>query len=63
MSLIVTRPEGLYGPAKACSGLSGTEMARADAVIRKTTLESFGTVRSVQPTLVFALGFEGIARR
>ena len=31
-------------------------------MIRKTTIESFGPVRSVRPTLVFELGFEGIAR-
>jgi DNA ligase-1 len=48
--------------AKAYSGLSDAEMARVDAIIRKTTIESFGPVRSVKPTLVFELGFEGIAR-
>ena len=48
--------------AKAYSGLTDVEMARVDAVIRKTTIESFGPVRSVKPTLVFELGFEGIAR-
>ncbi len=48
--------------AKAYSGLTDKEMARVDAVIRKTTIESFGPVRSVKPTLVFELGFEGIAR-
>jgi DNA ligase-1 len=48
--------------AKAYSGLTDAEMARVDAVIRKTTIESFGPVRSVQPTLVFELGFEGIAK-
>lgn len=48
--------------AKAYSGLTDAEMARVDAVIRKTTVESFGPVRSVQPTLVFELGFEGIAK-
>ena len=48
--------------AKAYSGLTDAEMARVDAVIRKTTLESFGPVRSVKPTLVFELGFEGIAK-
>ncbi|MBT2326456.1 ATP-dependent DNA ligase [Variovorax paradoxus] len=48
--------------AKAYSGLTDAEMARVDAVIRKTTIESFGPVRSVTPTLVFELGFEGIAR-
>ena len=48
--------------AKAYSGLSNAEMAKVDAIIRATTLESFGPVRSVRPTLVFELGFEGIAR-
>jgi DNA ligase-1 len=48
--------------AKAYSGLTDEEMGRVDAVIRKTTVESFGPVRSVEPTLVFELGFEGIAR-
>jgi len=48
--------------AKAYSGLSDTEMARVDALIRRTTIESFGPVRSVTPTMVFELGFEGIAR-
>ncbi len=48
--------------AKAFSGLSDAEMTRVDAIIRQTTQESFGPVRSVRPTLVFELGFEGIAR-
>ena len=48
--------------AKAYSGLSDAEMARVDAIIRQTTIESFGPVRSVRPTLVFELGFEGISR-
>ncbi len=48
--------------AKAYSGLTDEEMRKVDAVIRKTTQESFGPVRSVTPTLVFELGFEGIAR-
>ncbi|MBC7547543.1 MAG: ATP-dependent DNA ligase [Polaromonas sp.] len=48
--------------AKAYSGLTDAEMSKVDAVVRKTTLESFGPVRSVTPTLVFELGFEGIAR-
>lgn len=47
--------------ARAYSGLSDAEMARVDAIIRATTIESFGPVRSVRPTLVFELGFEGIA--
>ena len=48
--------------AKAYSGLTDAEMRRVDAIIRTTTVESFGPVRSVTPTLVFELGFEGIAR-
>jgi hypothetical protein len=31
-------------------------------VIRGSTLEKFGPVRSVRPTLMFELGFEGINR-
>ena len=48
--------------AKAYSGLTDEEMKQVDAIIRKTTRESFGPVRSVIPTLVFELGFEGIAQ-
>jgi DNA ligase-1 len=47
--------------AKAYSGLSDAEMREMDAIIRKTTVETFGPVRSVKPTQVFELGFEGIA--
>ncbi|MBC8007091.1 MAG: ATP-dependent DNA ligase [Prolixibacteraceae bacterium] len=48
--------------AKAYSGLSDEEFRDVDAVIRRTTIEKFGPVRSVTPTLVFELGFEGIQR-
>ncbi len=47
--------------AKAYSGLTDEEMRQVDAIVRKTTVEKFGPVRSVTPTLVFELGFEGIA--
>jgi DNA ligase-1 len=46
--------------AKAYSGLTDEEFKRIDRAIRATTLEKFGPVRSVKPTLVFELGFEGI---
>jgi DNA ligase 1 len=46
--------------AKAYSGLTDDEFKRVDAVIRKTTINKFGPVRSVKPSLVFELGFEGI---
>lgn len=48
--------------AKAYSGLTDEEIRAVDAIIRKTTIESFGPVRSLQPTQVFELGFEGISR-
>ncbi|OWQ90732.1 ATP-dependent DNA ligase [Roseateles aquatilis] len=48
--------------AKAYSGLTDAEIQQVDAIVRKTTTESFGPVRSVTPTMVFELGFEGIAR-
>ena len=48
--------------AKAYSGLTDEEIRAVDAVIRRTTIEKFGPVRSVTPTLVFEVGFEGIAR-
>jgi DNA ligase 1 len=46
--------------AKAYSGLTDAEFKKVDDVIRRTTIEKFGPVRSVTPTLVFELGFEGI---
>ncbi len=48
--------------AKAYSGLTDVEMREVDRVIRQTTIESFGPVRSVRPTMVFELGFEGLQR-
>ena len=47
--------------AKAYSGLSDEEFKAVDKVIRATTLEKFGPVRSVRPTLVFEIGFEAIS--
>jgi DNA ligase-1 len=46
--------------AKAYSGLTDEEIRGVDRVIRKTTVEKFGPVRRVRPSLVFELGFEGI---
>ncbi|WPN46066.1 MULTISPECIES: ATP-dependent DNA ligase [unclassified Pseudomonas] len=47
--------------AKAYSGLTDEEIRQVDNIVRKTTVEKFGPVSSVQPSLVFELGFEGIA--
>ena len=48
--------------AKAYSGLTDVEIGQVDAIVRKTTRESFGPVRSVDATMVFELGFEGIGK-
>ena len=59
------RPDGsraLVPFAKAYSGLTDEEIRRVDAIIRRTTTEKFGPVRSVTPTLVMELGFEGIQK-
>jgi DNA ligase-1 len=57
-------PQGLQlvAFAKAYSGLTDEEFREVDRIIRGTTLEKFGPVRSVRPRLVFELGFEGINR-
>jgi len=46
--------------AKAYSGLTDAEIAQVDNAVRRTTIERFGPVRSVRPTMVFEIGFEGI---
>jgi len=46
---------------KAYSGLTDEEIRQVDAIVRKTTVEKFGPVRSVKPTLLFEIAFEGIA--
>lgn len=56
-------PERTLVPfAKAYSGLTDEEIREVDAIVRATTTEQFGPVRSVQPTLVFELAFEGLMR-
>lgn len=46
---------------KAYSGLDNKEVDKLDRWIRRNTTERFGPVRSVMPTHVFEIGFEGIA--
>jgi DNA ligase-1 len=48
--------------AKAYSGLTDAEIRDVDRVVRRTTFDKFGPVRSLVPTLVCEIGFEGIAR-
>jgi DNA ligase-1 len=47
--------------AKAYSGLDNDEIVALDRWIRAHTREKFGSVRSVEPTQVFELAYEGIA--
>ncbi|MDB9526755.1 ATP-dependent DNA ligase [Oscillatoria sp. CS-180] len=47
--------------AKAYSGLDNEEIEKLDRWIRRHTIERFGPVRSVKPTHVFEIGFEGIS--
>ncbi|MEZ5648969.1 MAG: ATP-dependent DNA ligase [Burkholderiaceae bacterium] len=47
---------------KAYSGLTDAEIRQVDAIVRRHVRERFGPVRQVEPTLVFEIGFEGIAR-
>jgi DNA ligase-1 len=57
----VWRDNELVPVAKAYSGLSNPEIAQLDRWIRAHTVEKFGPVRSVEPTQVFELAYEGIA--
>lgn len=47
---------------KAYSGLTDDEIREVDRWVKQNTVERFGPVRSVKPTLVFELAFEGIAK-
>jgi DNA ligase 1 len=57
----VWREGELVPVAKAYSGLSDAEIGELDRWIRAHTVEKFGPVRSVEPTQVFELAYEGIA--
>jgi len=48
--------------AKAYSGLDDSEILKVDRFVRQNTQEAFGPVRSVTPTLVMELAFEGLQR-
>jgi len=58
----VWRDGELVNFAKAYSGLDDEEIRRLDKFVREHTTGKFGPVRTVEPKLVFELGFEGIAR-
>lgn len=52
--------ETLVPFAKAYSGLDDAEIKAVDRFVRQNTRETFGPVRSVAPTLVMEIGFEGL---
>ena len=56
------QPLQLVAFAKAYSGLSDRELSAVDVLVARTTVDKFGPVRSVRPSLVFELAFEGIVR-
>jgi len=53
--------EELVPFAKAYSGLTDKEIKQVDRFVKSHTKERFGPVRSVEPLLVFEIGFEGIS--
>jgi DNA ligase-1 len=54
--------EVLVPVAKAYAGLTDAEFLELDRWVRANTRERFGPVRSVEPELVFEIGFEGVQR-
>jgi DNA ligase-1 len=54
--------DALLPVARAYSGLNDEEIRELDRWIRAHTLERHGPTRSVEPSQVFELGFEAIAR-
>lgn len=54
--------DSLVPVAKAYSGLEDQEIQQVDRFIRRNTRETFGPVRSVTPTLVMEIAFEGLQR-
>ena len=56
----VRNGEDLVPFTKAYSGLTDAEFREITAWVRKNTLQRFGPVRQVTPTLVFEIAFEGI---
>jgi DNA ligase-1 len=53
--------EELVPFTKAYSGLTDKELLEVDKWIKANTRDKFGPVRSVTPSLVFEIGFEGIS--
>lgn len=58
----VWRDDQLVSFTKAYSGLTDAEFKEITRWVKSNTIEKFGPVRSVKPTHVFEIGFEGIRR-
>ncbi len=56
----VWKDEELIPFAKAYSGLTDKELTQVSRFVRQNTKEKFGPVRTVTPTQVFEIAFEGI---
>ncbi len=54
--------ESLVPVAKAYSGLDDQEIKLVDRFIRQNTKETFGPVRSVTPSIVMEIAFEGLQK-
>ena len=54
--------EELVPVGKAYSGFTDDEMRQLDTFIRQNTLQSFGPVRAVTPTLVLEVAFDAVQR-
>lgn len=61
-TLAIWDGDALVPFAKAYSGLSDAEIREVDRFIKAHTRERFGPVRTVEPSLVFEVAFEGIQR-
>lgn len=57
---LAEQPLQLVAFAKAYSGLSDEQLRQVDALVSRTVIDKFGPVRSVRPTLVVELAFEGL---
>ncbi len=57
---LAEQPLQLVAFAKAYSGLSDEQLRQVDALVNRTVIDKFGPVRSVRPTLVVELAFEGL---
>lgn len=56
----IWKDEQLITITKAYTGLTNKELSEINKFINKHTIERFGPVRSIEPTLVFEIGFDSL---